>query len=92
MVQNEGYDIKLGDVNFASDTLATGARRVLMVTSLDSDETVAGNAVSLGDSQVTTTDPDGISTAGGSGSANALTINGALLSCLLYTSPSPRDA
>ena len=80
MVQNEGYDIKLGDVNFASDTLATGARRVLMVTSLDGDEAVAGNAVSLGDSQVTTTDPDGISTAGGSGSANALTINGALLS------------
>jgi len=80
MVQNEGYDIKLGDVNFASDNVSTGARRVLVVTSLDNDEAVAGNSVSLGDSQVTATDADGISTAGGSGSANALTINGALLS------------
>jgi flagellin len=80
MVQNEGYDIKLGDINFASDTVLTGARRVLVVTSLDNDEAVAGNSVSLGDSQVTATDADGISTAGGSGSANALTINGALLS------------
>jgi flagellin len=80
MVQNEGYDIKLGDINFASDTVLTGARRVLVVTSLDNDEAVAGISVSLGDSQVTATDADGISTAGGSGSANALTINGALLS------------
>ena len=80
LVQNEGYDIKLGDVNFSDDTVLTGARRTLLVTSLDNDEVVAGDAVSLGDTNVTGTDADGISTAGGSGSANALTINGALLS------------
>ena len=62
MVQNEGYDIKLGTVNFASDTATTGARRVLMVTSLDNDEATAGKAVSLGDTSVTTTDADGIYT------------------------------
>ena len=60
MVQNEGYDIKLGDVNFDSDTDATGARRTLLVTSLDNDEAAAGNAVSLGDTHVTTTDDDGL--------------------------------
>ena len=60
MVQNEGYDIKLGTVNFAGDTTSTGSRRVLMVTSLDNDEVVAGDAVSLGDTSATTTDPDGI--------------------------------
>ena len=80
MVQNEGYDIKLGDVNFSGDTVSTGARRTLLVTSLDNNEVVAGDPVSLGDTNVTGTDADGISTAGGSGSANALTINGALLS------------
>ena len=47
MVQNEGYDIKLGDVNFAGDTTTTGSRRTLLVTSLDNDEVVAGDAVSL---------------------------------------------
>ena len=47
MVQNEGYDIKLGDVNFAGDTTTTGPRRTLLVTSLDNDEVVAGDAVSL---------------------------------------------
>ena len=31
MVQNEGYDIKLGDVDFAGDTAATGTRKVLVV-------------------------------------------------------------
>ncbi len=80
LVQNEGYDIKIGDVNFNGDTVSTGARRTLMVTSLDNDELVAGDAVSLGDTNVTGTDADGISTAGGSGSANPLSINGALLS------------
>ena len=60
MVQNEGYDIKLGDVNFAGDTTTTGSRRTLLVTSLDNDEVVAGDAVSLGDTNVTTTDADGI--------------------------------
>ena len=60
LVQNEGYDIKLGDVNFAGDTTTTGSRRTLLVTSLDNNEVVAGDAVSLGDTNVTTTDADGI--------------------------------
>ena len=47
MVQNEGYDIKLGTVNFAGDSSTSGARRTLMVTSLDNDEIVAGDAVLL---------------------------------------------
>ena len=80
LVQNEGYDIKIGDVNFDGDTVSTGARRSLLVTSLDNDELVAGDAVSLGDTNVTGTDADGISTTGGSGSAAALTLNGALIS------------
>jgi flagellin len=62
MVQNEGYDIKLGTVNFDVDTTSTGSRRTLMVTSLDNDEAVAGNAVLLGDTSATTTDDDGIYT------------------------------
>ncbi len=62
MVQNEGYDIKLGDVNFGGDTTTTGSRRALLVTSLDNDEVVAGDAVSLGDTNVTATDEDGIYT------------------------------
>ena len=73
MVQNEGYDIKLGDVNFAADTTTTGSRRTLLVTSLDNDEVVAGDAVSLGDTNVTTTDADGIYTGTPSG---VLTIGG----------------
>ena len=60
MVQNEGYDIKLGTVNFDGDTATTGSRRTLLVTSLDNDEAVAGNAVSLGDTNVTATDDDGL--------------------------------
>ena len=51
---------KLGDVNFDGDTDTTGSRRTLLVTSLDNDEAVAGNAVSLGDTNVTTTDDDGL--------------------------------
>ena len=62
MMQNEGYDIKLGTVNFDSDTSTTGSRRTLMVTSLDNDEAVAGNAVLLGDTSATTLDVDGIYT------------------------------
>ena len=62
MVQNEGYDIKLGTVNFDGDTTTTGSRRTLMVTSLGNDEAVAGNAVLLGDTSATTTDADGIFT------------------------------
>ena len=73
LVQNEGDDIKLGDVNFASDTVTTGAQRVLLVTSLDNDEGVAGATVSLGDTNVTTTDADGIYTGTPSG---ILTIGG----------------
>ena len=49
MVQNEGYDIKLGTVNFDGDTTSTGSRRTLMVTSLDNDEATAGNAVYFGE-------------------------------------------
>ena len=60
MVQNEGYDIKLGTVNFDGDTTSTGSRRTLMITSLDNNELVAGNAVLLGDTSATTTDVDGI--------------------------------
>ena len=62
MVQNEGFDIKLGTVNFEGDTTSTGSRRTLMVTSLDNDEVTAGNAVLLGDTSATTTDVDGIYT------------------------------
>ena len=60
LVQNEGYDIKLGDVNFAGDTTTTGSRRTLLVTSLDNNEVNAGDTVSLGDTDVTTADDDGI--------------------------------
>ena len=82
MVQNEGYDIKLGEVNFAGDTATTGPRRTLMVTSLDNDEVVAGDAVLLGDKDVTATDTDelysgttlnGVKTIGGT-IGNAATI------------------
>ena len=45
---------------FDGDTDATGARRTLLVTSLDNDEVAAGNAVSLGDTHVTATDDDGL--------------------------------
>ena len=65
LVQNEGYDIKLGEVNFASDTATTGPQRVLLVTSLDNEEVAAGDAVMLGDTNVTTTDADVIFTGTG---------------------------
>ena len=75
MVQNEGYDIKLGDVDFAGDTAATGTRKVLVVTSLDNDDAVAGSSVNLGDTAAVTTDADDI-VASASGSANtAMTLN-----------------
>ena len=75
MVQNEGYDIKLGDVDFAGDTSATGTRKVLVVTSLDNDDAVAGSSVSLGDTAAVTTDADDI-VAAATGSANtAMTLN-----------------
>ena len=75
MVQNEGYDIKLGDVNFAGDTATTGPRRTLLVTSLDNDEVVAGDAVSLGDTNITPTDDDGIFS-GDTGGAITIGTNG----------------
>ena len=80
MVQNEGYDIKLGDVNFASDTLTTGAQRVLLVTSLDNDEAAAGNAVMLGDTNVTVTDADSIVSSASGTASTAMTLNTTLAS------------
>ena len=75
MVQNEGYDIKLGNVNFAGDTTTTGARRTLLVTSLDNDEVVAGDAVSLGDTNVTTTSTTSVVAAASGTGGSAMTLN-----------------
>ena len=75
LVQNEGYDIKLGDVNFASDTVTTGAQRVLLVTSLDNEEVAAGDAVMLGDTNVTTTSSTSVAASQTPGSSAALTLN-----------------
>ena len=80
MVQNEGYDIKLGTVNFASDTVSTGAQRVLLVTSLDNDEAAAGATVSLGDTSVTVTDPDGLVASASGTASTAMTLNTVLAS------------
>ncbi|MDC0549398.1 flagellin [Alphaproteobacteria bacterium] len=80
LVQNEGYDIKLGDVNFASDTVSTGAQRVLLVTSLDNDEGVAGATVSLGDTNVTVTDADSLVSSASGTASTAMTLNGTLAS------------
>ena len=66
---------KLGDVNFAGDTATTGPRRTLLVTSLDNDEVVAGDAVSLGDTNITPTDDDGIFS-GDTGGAITIGTNG----------------
>ena len=75
MVQNEGYDIKLGDVDFAGDTAATGTRKVLVVTSLDNDDAVAGSSVSLGDTAAVTTDADDIVAAASGTASTAMTLN-----------------
>ena len=75
LVQNEGYDIKLGDVNFANDTSTTGARRTLLVTSLDNDEIVAGDAVSLGDTNVTTNSTTSVVDAAQASAGVAMTLN-----------------
>jgi len=80
MVQNEGYDIKLGTVNFASDTVSTGAQRVLLVTSLDNDEAAAGATVSLGDTSVTVTDADGVVASASGTASTAMTLNTVLAS------------
>ena len=91
LVQNEGYDIKLGDVNFAGDTSTTGSRRTLLVTSLDNNEVNAGDTVSLGDTDVTTADDDGIyvGTAG-----SQLTIGGRIgtTGATAFTSTGPLSA
>jgi flagellin len=75
MVQNEGYDIKLGDVDFAGDTAATGTRKILVVTSLDNDDAVAGSSVSLGDTAAVTTDADDIVAAASGTASTAMTLN-----------------
>ena len=75
MVQNEGYDIKLGDVDFAGDTAATGTRKVLVVTSLDNDDAVAGSSVTLGDTAAVTTDADDIVAAASGTASTAMTLN-----------------
>jgi flagellin len=80
IVQNEGYDIKLGTVNFASDTVSTGAQRVLLVTSLDNDEAAAGATVSLGDTSVTVTDADGVVASASGTASTAMTLNTVLAS------------
>ena len=91
LVQNEGYDIKLGDVNFSGDTTTTGSRRTLLVTSLDNNEVNAGDTVSLGDTNVTTIDDDGIyvGTAG-----SQLTIGGRVgtTGATAFTSTGPLSA
>ena len=76
LVQNEGYDIKIGDVDFGNDTATTGARKTLIVTSLDNDEAVAGSSVSLSDKAATTVDDDHIF-ATGSAAAAGMTLTGA---------------
>ena len=77
MVQNEGYDIKLGDVDFAGDTSATGTRKILTVTSLDNDDTVAGSSVNLGDTAAITEDADAIVAAAAGTASTAMTLNAA---------------
>ena len=78
LIQNEGYDIKIGDVDFAGDTATTGTRKVLVVTSLDNEENTAGSSVSLGDTAAVTTDADDIvaSAAGSAGTAMTLNASG----------------
>ena len=75
LVQNEGYDIKIGDVDFAGDTATTGTRKVLVVTSLDNEENTAGSSVSLGDTAAVTTDADDIVAAASGTAATAMTLN-----------------
>ena len=77
MVQNEGYDIKLGDVDFAGDTSATGTRKILTVTSLDNDDAVAGSSVNLGDTAAITEDADAIVAAAAGTASTAMTLNAA---------------
>ena len=75
MVQNEGYDIKLGDIDYGGDTSTTGARKIVVVTSLDNDEAVAGSSVSLGDTAAITTDADDIVASASGSASTAMTLN-----------------
>lgn len=75
LVQNEGYDIKLGDVDFAGDTATTGTRKALVVTSLDNDEATAGSSVMLSDKAAVTTDTDDVVASASGTAATAMTLN-----------------
>ncbi len=75
LVQNEGYDIKLGDVDFAGDTATTGPRKALIVTSLDNDELTAGSSVMLADTAAVTTDADDLVASASGSAATAMTLN-----------------
>ena len=75
LVQNEGYDIKLGSVDWGGDTASTGTRKVMIVTSLDNDEAVAGSSVTLGDTAAITTDADDVVAAASGTAATAMTLN-----------------
>ncbi len=75
LVQNEGYDIKLGDVDFAGDTATTGPRKALIVTSLDNDELTAGSSVMLADTAAVTTDADDLVASASGSASTAMTLN-----------------
>ncbi len=75
LVQNEGFDIKLGDVDFAGDTAATGPRKALVVTSLDNDEIAAGSSVMLTDKAAVTTDADDVVASASGSAGTAMTLN-----------------
>ena len=75
LVQNEGYDIKLGDVDFAGDTASSGPNKVLVVTSLDNDEATAGSSIMLADKAAVTTDADDVVASATGTASNAMTLN-----------------
>ena len=75
LVQNEGYDIKLGDVDFAGDTATTGPRKALVVTSLDNDEANAGSSVTLADTAAVTTDANDVVASASGSASTAMTLN-----------------
>ena len=75
LVQNEGYDIKLGDVDFAGDTASTGPKKALIVTSLDNDELTAGSSVMLADTAAVTTDANDVVASASGTAATAMTLN-----------------
>ena len=75
LVQNEGYDIKLGDVDFAGDTATTGPRKALVVTSLDNEEANAGSSVTLADTAAVTTDANDVVASASGSASTAMTLN-----------------